>query len=443
MTELHSIVSQEQVEIERAFAGAVFYNPKGAREQAGWLDPDSIMNPQIREYWKRVKEGEEPVTASYAVGWTHEPFGWGNGVMSTRPGQYADALMKKKYMREAILGAEQIVKAAQEDNEDVIQAIASQMVTKSGGRDSSMRTPLEIGASLKKRIRKGNLSVPWGIESFDEATRGSERGTLTVLAGRPSMGKSSLAFQANEYQALRLDQKVGVWAIEMSAEQMFARRTCYRIGRSWMDVRAGLLSDAEQDELDGYVDEYSASLEGQMWVNDSTETTVAQIVRTQLQQNFDVLMIDHLGLLKDPQHGRERHDQYLGRLTETLHNLAKNTNAVIILLAQLNRSVEQRADKRPHMGDLRDSGAIEQNADNVALLFGEWYYDRDAANITEIIFGKFRDGVMNSSAYVEFLMREQRFVSVSQEAIDVMSEDNMQDAHEKKPPTHQHEEMPF
>ena len=442
MSDLHSVVSNEQLVIERAFAGAVFYNPE-ARSLCGWLDPDTIMNPQVREYWKRVREGAEPVDANYAVGWTHEPFGWGNKVMSMEIVQYANALQKKNYMREAILSAEAIVKAAQEDNEDAIQTIASQMATKGGSRGGSMRTPLEIGASLKKRIRKGNISVPWGIESFDEATRGSEKGTLTVLAGRPSMGKSSLAFQANEYQALELGLKVGVWAVEMSAEQMFARRTCYKVERTWMDVRAGLLTDEEQDALDHYVDEYSESLEGKMWVNDSTETTVAQIVRTQMREKFDVLMIDHLGLLKDRQMGRERHDQYLGRLTETLHSLAKNTNSVVILLCQLNREVEKRADKRPNMGDLRDSGAIEQNADNVALLYGEWYYDRDAANITEIIFGKFRDGVMNSSAYVEFLMREQRFISVSQEVIDMMSEDNMEDAHNGDTPTHTQDKLPF
>ena len=95
------------------------------------------------------------------------------------------------------------------------------------------------------------------------------------------------------------------------------------------------------------------------------------------------------------------------------------------------------------MGDLRDSGAIEQNADNVALLYGEWYYDKSAANITEIIFGKFRDGVKDASAYVEFLMREQRFASVKQEVIDAMSTENMEDAHNGDAPTHKQESIPF
>jgi replicative DNA helicase len=240
------------------------------------------------------------------------------------------------------------------------------------------------------------------------------------------MGKSSLAFQCNEHQALEQELRVGVWALEMSGEQMFARRNCHKIGKAWMDVRSGHVTHEEEERLKQYVLEYAEQLDGHLYVNDNTSTTCADIVRIQQREKFDVLMIDHLGLLKDRKFSGERHDQYLGRLTEQLHSLAKDTHSVVLLLAQLNRGVEQRTDKRPHMGDLRDSGNIEQNADNVALLYGDWYYDKTAEPYTEIIMGKFRDGVKDRSAFVEFDMAMQEFKSVAVMEIDEASAEEME-----------------
>ena len=429
MNNLHDVVSQEQVEAEQAFAGAVLINGEFARQEVGWLDPDILMSPEIKDFWTRVRQGEDPLEVSFDLKIPAELLKWQGRVTShLHIVKYANALVKKNYLRESILGAEMIVQHAQTGNEDGIQQVIARMATKNAGGTIKMRTPLEVALSLNKRIEKGNISIPWGIESLDIATRGKERGTLTVLAGRPSMGKSSLAFQCNEYQALVEHLKVGVFAVEMSGEQMFARRNCYKIDRMWMDVRAGLISKSDEESLKKYVHEYAEELEGYMYINDSTSTTSMDIVRTQLKENFDVIMIDHLGLLDDRRWKGERHDQFLGRITRTLHSLAKNTNCVILLLAQLNRRVEERADKRPTMSDLRDSGEIEQNADNVGLMYGEWYYDRQADNVTEVNFGKFRDGLMHNTAYVKFEKARQNFISLSQREIDDLSTEAMEAA---------------
>ena len=441
---LHTIVSQEQVEAEQAFAGCVLINGEYARREAGWLDPNTLMNPDIKTFWTRTLAGEDPVEVSFDMHIPAEVLKWSQLTTSHMDvGKYANALVKKNYLRESILGAELIAQHAQNGNDDGIQQVVARMATQNAGGAIKMRTPLEVAMSLNKRIEKGNISIPWGIESLDIATRGKERGTMTVIAGRPSMGKSSLAFQCNEHQAMEQKLKVGVWALEMSGEQMFARRNCYKIDRMWMDVRSGLISASEEESLKKFNIQYAEALEGHMWIEDSTTTTSMDIVRTQLRENFDVIMIDHLGLLEDRKWKGERHDQKLGRITKTLHSLAKSTNCVVLLLAQLNREVESRTDKRPTMSDLRDSGEIEQNADNIGLIYGEWYYDKNADNTTEINFGKFRDGTQHSTAYVRFEKAQQNFVSLSQVEIDEMSAEQMELVANGNVPLNTQDDIPF
>lgn len=428
MEELHSVVSQEQVETERALIGAVVRAPEFSMREAGWLTEETFMVPDHKIFWNRVLNGEDPLVVIFDMPTMSKALSWSNDALYNRVGDYATALHNKDYMRTAILAAEEIVKAARDGNRDLIQAIANTLSTSHGG-STGMRDALEIAESLNARIDSGNQSIPWGIASLDAATMGQERGTLTMLAARPSMGKSSLAFQCNEYQALERDLRVGVWALEMSGEQMFARRNCHKVNKTWMEVRSENITQSEKADLKQHNLDYAELIQGKLHINDKTHTTSADIIRTQLREQFDVVMIDHLGLLKDRPLRGERHDQKLGRISMALHELAKNTNCVVLLLAQLNRNLEQRSDKRPTMADLRDSGELEQNADNVALIYGEWYYDKNADNITELNFGKYRDGVKDRTAYVRFNMVTQQFDTVTQEELDEMSEEAMEEVY--------------
>lgn len=422
------VVSREQIEAEQYFAGAVFTHGEHARKEVSWLLPDVFMQPNIKIFWERVLAGEHPVEVGFDLKMAPDLIEWGNATFFLDVTKYANALSKKYFLRNSIVGATDIVRAAQAGDEVEIHNILDVMTSLNSGGSNTMRTPSEVAESLNRRIEQGNISIPWGIESVDYATRGSERGTLTIVAGRPSMGKSSLVFQVNEYQALELKLRVGVWALEMSGEQMFARRNCFKVDKAWMDVRSGGISAVDQESLNRYVEEYGAALEGHMWVDDRTSTTTADIVRTQLKENFDVLMVDHLGLLKDPRQKGERTDEYLGRLTRTLHELAKNTKSVVLLVAQLNRGVEQRQDKIPTMADLRDSGKIEENADNVFLLYRENYYDYEVDNnFMQIRFGKARDGVKGSMAWVDYDTSKQVFTSLTEEEIDAISDEELED----------------
>jgi replicative DNA helicase len=213
----------------------------------------------------------------------------------------------------------------------------------------------------------------------------------------------------------------------------------------WMDVRSENISSVKREDLKMFNIKYAERLEGLLTVNDDTHTRMSDIVRTQLRERYDVLMIDHGGLLNDKQLGGERHDQFIGRQTKAMHDLAKNTQAVVMCLWQLNRGVESRVDKRPHMGDLRDSGHIEQNADNVALMYGEWYYDRTAENITEVNWGKYRDGVKDSLCLVRFNLATQMFESVATQDFDAYVEQAMEAAVDgvEQPELWKPEDLPF
>jgi replicative DNA helicase len=432
MDDLHTIVSQEQIDTERALIGAVVRTPELALQKAGWLTSETFMVPNHKEFWNRVLNGEDPVTVCFAVPDMNAAFSWSNDVLADRVGDYAQALFDKDNMRTAVIAAEEIVKASRKGDGDAIQAIAQSLSASQGSGNSGMRSAMDIALSLNERIDQKDLSIPWGIESIDTSTRGSERGTLTILAARPSMGKSSLATQVVEYQALDLELKVGAWALEMSAEQMFARRTCHLVDAMWMDVRSDNITARQREDLKRHVIEYAEKIDEKMLINDSTHTRLSDIVRTQLRYRYDVLMIDHGGLLNDTQMKGERHDQFIGRLTKTMHDLAKNTQSVVICLWQLNRGVESRQDKHPNLGDLRDSGHIEQNADNIGFMFGDWYYNpnSDHGNITELNWAKYRDGVKDSLCLVQFNKSNQTFESVETRKFDAYIEQQMEKAHE-------------
>lgn len=430
--------TQDQHAIEQAFAGAVLINGDYARHNAGWLSPDVFTDAKLGEFWTKILQGSDPIEVGFAMGISAELLGYQQRVTSHLDvNAYAKSLSRSAYLRFMVMGASDLVRAATAGDENEIDIILTTMKSMDSGVTKSMRSMIEVGESLKNRIRQGDISVAFGTKSVDWATGGAERGTLTILAGRPSMGKSSLAFQWAEHQALNLNLKVGFFALEMKAEQMIARRLCHQVknvdgnSASWQDVRSKQVSDAELDKLDVLIDEYTAKTDGKLQINDDTHTTTSDILRTQMREKYDVIYIDHLGLLKDQQQRGERYDQLLGRIAMALHELAKNTNAVVFCLAQLNRKVEDRANNRPVMSDLQDSGKLEQNADNIILLFRASYYDPNKAQDVdpmELILGKYRDGSRSSNCWVGFDLRAQTFVSMWQEDIDAMIEDGLEQA---------------
>ena len=437
MTELFSEVSMKQHDIEHLFCGTTLVNGDYARKEAGWLSPETFTDEVLAKYWARVRQGEDASAVAIDLGVFTELTKWMN--RSTNYMElpaYARAIQAQNYKRQMVLGAQDIIKSIEQGTDEDIPAILDVLRQQDNGSSRTMRDPREVADNLMYRVERGDISIPFGIDSVDYATGGMERGTFTVLAGRTSMGKSSLAFQFAEHQALVHGLRVGFFALEMSAEQMFARRLCHKVyNRSgnratWQDVRSGQVAPEEIERLRTYVNEYADKIDGKLYVSDATNVTSADIVRTQLREKYDVIYVDHVRLLKDKQWKSERYDQYIGRVTLSMHELAKNTNSVVVGLFQLNREVEGRPDHRPLLKDLRDSGQIEENADNVILIYRPGYYTGEYADPdeTELVLAKYRDGSRSSNCWVGFHLKEQRFDSLYKKQAEQVIEDGLTQA---------------
>jgi len=251
-------------------------------------------------------------------------------------------------------------------------------------------------------------SIPTFIPQIDAATGGLERQTLTVLAARPSMGKSTLAWQialnasANGLRSLFV-------SLEMSVTSLWAKVACGAAGVRWRDVRSGAASD---DQISIVIDkaiELMKRHEDRILVHDGVNTS--ETIWLMIEElKPDIVVVDHLRLVSD-RHDKE--DKRLGIISQRLKDAAKAFNCAVLCLAQLNRGVENRDNKRPAMADLRDSGQIEENADNILMMYRSDYYDDESEYRpiveTELIIRKFRDDIGKQKVVIPFDMKHQWF----------------------------------
>jgi replicative DNA helicase len=239
--------------------------------------------------------------------------------------------------------------------------------------------------------------VPSGFEDIDKKTAGFQRGDLIIIAGRPSMGKTSFALNIAENAAIRYDHHVAILSLEMSKEQLALRLLCSQTEVPLYRVRSGNLSNEEFNMIPRKLrDLYKAPI----LIDDTAAPTVLEIRakcrRLKSENKLDLVVIDYLQLIRTS--GRtENRVQEISQISRSLKALAKELDVPVIALSQLSRAVEQRTgkDKRPQLSDLRESGALEQDADLVMFVFREEMYNRDDPKLrgkAEILISKQRNG---------------------------------------------------
>jgi replicative DNA helicase len=236
------------------------------------------------------------------------------------------------------------------------------------------------------------LSTGWA--KLDEMTSGLQRGDLIVVAGRPSMGKTAFALNIAEHVAIRHKVPVAVFSMEMPAEQL-AMRMMSSLGRiDQHKVRTGKLQDDDWPRLTSAVTLLS---ETKMFVDETPAITPSELRarcrRIAREHGLGLVVVDYLQLMQVPG-TRENRATEISEISRSLKALAKEMGVPVIALSQLNRSLEQRQDKRPQMSDLRESGAIEQDADVICFIYRDEVYNEDSEDkgIAEIIVGKQRNG---------------------------------------------------
>ena len=240
----------------------------------------------------------------------------------------------------------------------------------------------------------GLAGLPTGFTEFDRMTTGLHPGDLVIVAGRPSMGKTSFAMNIAEHVALIEKKGVAVFSMEMSAEQL-ALRVLSSFGRiDQQHLRKGDLSDLEMSRL---ISQAGHIAEAPLYIDETGALAPlelrARARRMKARHDIKLIVVDYMQLMQVPG-SKENRTNEISEISRSMKGLAKELGVPIIALSQLNRGVEQRDNKRPRMSDLRESGSIEQDADMIAFIYRDEVYNKESPEkgTAEIIIGKQRNG---------------------------------------------------
>ena len=254
--------------------------------------------------------------------------------------------------------------------------------------------------------------IPSGYKQFDALTSGLQNSDLIILAARPSMGKTAFALNVARNVAITENKLVAVFSLEMSKEQLSMRLLTAEARVNSERLKTGMIGE---DDWQKVTEAAGIISDAPIYIDDSPNVTAMEIRakarRLKMDNDLSLIIIDYLQLMRGPSMG-DRKDLEIAEISRSLKSLAKELNIPIIVLSQLNLMVEQRADKRPLMSDLRESGAIEQDADIIAFIYRDEVYNKDENNPNkgkaELIVAKNRNGAVGK-AILTFIGKYTRF----------------------------------
>ena len=346
---------------------------------------------------------------------------------------YAEIVRDKAVMRQLIeVGTEIVNDAFQPEGKesDEMLAIAEQKVfaiAEQGARgrtdfvamNDALKDAFEV---LRVRSESGGTvtGLPTGYTEFDMMTAGLQPTDLVILAARPAMGKTTFALNIAEYAAIKSKKAVAVFSMEMSAGQL-AMRLISSVGRiNATRLRTGQLEDEDWSRVTSAI--RILKDQAKVFIDDtpglSPDVLRSKARRLKREHDLGLIVIDYLQLMSVPGNSENRATE-ISEISRSLKALAKELNVPVIALSQLNRSLETRTDKRPVMADLRESGAIEQDADMIVFIYRDDYYNKETSpdkGLAEIIIGKQRSGP-TGSCKLRFFGEYTRFDNLSHDSI--------------------------
>lgn len=236
--------------------------------------------------------------------------------------------------------------------------------------------------------------TPSGYSDLDRITAGFQPSDLVIIAARPSMGKTALALGIAQHAAIDKNRPVALFSLEMSKHQLVLRMLCSEARVDGSKVRTGHLGERDFPRL---VEAASRIAEAPLFIDDTPALTITEVRakarRLHRESPLSLIVVDYLQLLRSPSYSDAR-EQEIADISRSLKALAKELSVPVIALSQLNRSVESRTDKRPLLSDLRESGAIEQDADVIMFIYRDEFYNRDSneKGVAEVLISKQRNG---------------------------------------------------
>ncbi len=332
---------------------------------------------------------------------------------------YANIVKEKGVLRRLIKNATNIIADSYESTGNVDEVVdnAERLIFEVADlkeRSQSVHIKDLVRQSIEKLDflyqRKQHVTgISTGFEKFDHMTSGLQNSDLIIIAGRPSMGKSALAISMAEYVGIEQKQGVAVFSLEMSKEQLVQRMLCSQARVDAHKVRSGFLSPSDWPKLTAAAGKLS---ESKIFIDDTPAISVlelrAKARRLKANQGIELIILDYLQLMRSTVQSESR-QQEISEISRSLKALARELSVPVIALSQLSRAVESRQDHKPQLSDLRESGAIEQDADLVVLLMREEYYNPTEENkgVADVMIAKQRNGPVGTVklAFIKEYMR--------------------------------------
>ncbi len=317
---------------------------------------------------------------------------------------YARIVKEKSVQRRLIKNATQIVGESYEPRVNIDELVdnAEKLIFEIADLKQRQKS-IHIKDIIKESIetidklyqRKEHVTgIATGFKDFDNKTSGLQKSDLIIIAGRPSMGKSALAVSMAEYAALEKKKAVAFFSLEMSKEQLVQRLLCSHARVDAHKVRSGFLSPSDWPKLTAAAGKLSAA---PIFIDDTPAISAlelrAKARRLRANHQIEMIVLDYLQLMRSS-YQTESRQQEISEISRSIKALARELDIPIIAISQLSRAVESRQDHRPQLSDLRESGAIEQDADLVVLLMREEYYNPTEENkgVADCIIAKQRNG---------------------------------------------------
>ncbi|KAF1302633.1 MULTISPECIES: replicative DNA helicase [Enterococcus] len=347
-------------------------------------------------------------------------------------GFYAKIVSDKALLRNLIQAANQIVTEGFEQSGDIsaiVENAEKRILEVSERRNSNgfqmIADVLTQAIENIDQLAQNNEEItglPTGYPALDKMTAGLQEEELIILAARPAVGKTAFALNIAQNIGTKTDRSVAIFSLEMGAESLVRRMLCAEGSIEASHLRTGQLTEEEWRNL---IIAMGSLSKANIYIDDTPGIKISEIRArcrrlAQEKKNLGLILIDYLQLIEGT--GRENRQQEVSEISRQLKKLAKELKVPVIALSQLSRGVEQRQDKRPVLSDIRESGSIEQDADIVAFLYREDYYQRDGEedapeeahndNIVEVIIEKNRSGARGTVELL-FIKEYNKFSSLS------------------------------
>jgi len=431
-------------EIEVALLGGMLLSNRNILKAIELLSPDAFYNPRhkiiyeaILKLFEKNRSIDLLVLSDYLSSHNQLEDAGGSFYIaqiaatvsnSANFEEYARILLEKYIKRSLIEASETIIEASMDESTDALEEIdkAEAKIFEIAERRlkknfSTMKNLATDAYSIIQIMRKNDIDsfqVTTGFNDLDHLLGGLHKSDLIILAARPSMGKTALALSIAKNTAEKQKNAVGFFSLEMTANQLVTRLISSEAEVDQHKIIKGAISNEEDSKI---VESLGVLSELPIYIDDSPSLSMmelrAKARRLKIERDIKIIIIDYLQLMNAPKsETREREISFISR---SLKQLAKELDIPVLALAQLNRSVESRTDKRPMLSDLRESGSIEQDADVVMFvhrpeLYGISYFDKDkkypTENMAEIIVGKQRNGP-TGSVKLAFLKNYAKFAN--------------------------------